>query len=274
MRMHHLNCGTMCPPGARLLSGQGGLLATAKMVCHCLLIEAGEALVLVDTGLGTGDASNPRRIGAPFRAIARPRCEIGETAIRQIEGLGLDPTDVRHLVVTHLDLDHAGGLSDFPGAEVHVFGPERAASKAPPLRERGRYVAAQWAHGPRWVEHEVDGDTWLGFESVRLLPGLDLEVAMVPLVGHSAGHAGIAVRVDRGWLLHCGDAYFHSHEVAKPHSCPAGLRVFQNLVQHAGEARRNNQERLRELARRHPDDLRLICSHDAEEFERERSYNG
>lgn len=231
-------------------------------MCHCLLIEAGDALVLVDTGIGTGDCADPKRLGQPFRAIVRPRCRVEESAVRQVEGLGFDPGDVRHIVVTHLDLDHAGGLSDFPGAEVHVFGRELAASRAPSLRDRRRYVAAQWAHGPKWVEHEVDGDDWFGFDSVRLLPDVDTDVALVPLVGHSAGHAGVAVNTADGWLLHCGDAYFHQGEVATPPSCPHGLRIFQSVVQNDGKARRHNQARLRELARDRGADVRLICSHD------------
>ena len=239
-------------------------------MCHCLLIEAGGSLVLVDTGFGTGDAADPKRLGQPFRALVRPRCELGEAAIRQIEGLGLDPGDVRQIVTTHLDLDHAGGLGDFPDAEVHVFAPELAAAKAPPLLERTRYISAQWSHGPSWVEHDVAGDSWFGFDSVRLLPDLETEIALVPLVGHSTGHAGVAVKEADGWLLHCGDAYFHTDEVATPHSCPPGLRLFQNLVGHDAKTRRHNQERLRELAREHRDDVRLICSHDPAELERER----
>ena len=260
----------MCPRGGGLLGGKGGPLTPARLVCHCLVIEAGDQLVLVDTGLGTGDAADPKRLGQPFRALVRPQCKADETAIRQFGGLGLDPGDVRHVVVTHLDLDHAGGLSDFPAADVHVFAPELAAAKAPPLREKARYVAAQWEHGPNWVEHEVGGDNWFGFDSVRLLPDLDVEIALVPLVGHSTGHAGVAVKTGEDWLLHCGDAYFHRDEVATPHSCPPGLRLFQNLVGHDAKVRRQNQERLRELAREHHDELRLICSHDPEQLDRAR----
>ena len=270
MKVHHLSCATLCPRGARLIDGQGGLLAPAKMVAHCLLIEAGGSLVLVDTGFGTGDVANPKRLGQPFRVALQPRPSMAETAIRQVEGLGLDPADVRHIVVTHLDLDHAGGLGDFPEAEVHLFGPELAAAKSPPLLERARYVKAQWAHGPRWAEHEVAGDRWFGFESVRLLEDLDAEIALVPLVGHSIGHTGVAVRSGEGWLLHCGDAYFHHTEVESPHSCPAALRAFQTIVGHDAKARRPNQERLRELAREHRDEVHLFCSHSPVELERER----
>ncbi len=39
LRVHHLNCGTMCPACAKLMNGQGGWLELAKLVCHVLLIE-------------------------------------------------------------------------------------------------------------------------------------------------------------------------------------------------------------------------------------------
>ena len=64
--------------------------------------------------------------------------------------------------------------------------------------------------------------------------------------------------------LHCGDAYFHRDEVRTPPQLPAGLRLFQKLNEHDGEARGRNQERLRELARERGDEVRLICSHDPE----------
>jgi hypothetical protein len=64
MRIHHLNCGTLCPHGARLINGEDGWLAPGRIVCHCLLIEVGDGLVLLDTGFGTEDTRNPRQLGA------------------------------------------------------------------------------------------------------------------------------------------------------------------------------------------------------------------
>jgi glyoxylase-like metal-dependent hydrolase (beta-lactamase superfamily II) len=252
----------MCPRGARLLSGHGSLVEPTKIVAHCLLIEADGELVLVDTGFGLGDCSDPKRLGQPFRALVRPICDEGESAIRQIEAVGHDPADVRHIVATHLDADHAGGIGDFPDAQIHVLAAELAAAKSPPLLERSRYVSAQWGEHPIWVEHGVGGDSWFGFESIRLLPGLDAEIAMIPLPGHTAGHCGVAINTPDGWLLHCGDAFFFAGEIETPRRCPPGLRFFQTLNQHDGKARHRNQERLRELQRVHGGDVSLLCSHD------------
>jgi glyoxylase-like metal-dependent hydrolase (beta-lactamase superfamily II) len=261
--IHHLNCGTMCPRGARMLTGEGGLLAEARLICHCLLIEGADGLVLVDTGFGLDDVRNPRQLGRPFTAIVRPRLDVAGTAISQIRELGFDPGDVRHIVTTHLDLDHAGGLPDFPEAEVHLLGLELDAALKPSWHDRPRYIAAHWAHGPRWVTHSAGGDSWHGFDSVRILPGSDAEILLIPLIGHSYGHAGVAIREGDGWLLHCGDSYFHHGEVATPPHCPRGIGAFAAFDQVDRAARRGNVERLRELALRHSDEVELICSHDA-----------
>jgi glyoxylase-like metal-dependent hydrolase (beta-lactamase superfamily II) len=272
MRIHHLNCGTMTPLGRRMINGTGNPFAAAHMVCHCLLIETGEGLVLVDTGLGLPDIARPQTLGREFLWLVRPRLDPAEAARRQIERLGHSADDVRHIVLTHLDLDHAGGLADFPNARVHVHSTELDAARHPVTAlERRRYKAAQWSHGPNWVEHRQGGEQWFGFASVRDLPGLPPELLLVPLAGHTRGHVGVAVdtgRTDRPrWLLHAGDAYFfHGQLATGDPTCPPGLKVFQSLMQADKSARLHNLRRLRELAAN--GEAEIFSAHDPVELDR------
>ncbi len=273
MKVHHLNCGSLCPHGRRLVNGEGGLFERGLSICHCLVVESGDGLVLIDTGFGIEDARNPGQLGAGFRALMAPRPRAETTALKQIEELGFSASDVRHIAVTHLDLDHAGGLPDFPDAEIHVLAPELDAALNPKLDERLRYIGgAHWTHHPSWVRHAPGGgDDWLGFEGIRIIPGLDVEVLLIPLIGHSRGHTGVAVRTPEGWLLHCGDAYFNHGQLATPPSCPPILSVFQRVMASDNAARQANLERLRELASRHGDEVTMICAHDPVELEREQA---
>ncbi len=259
----------MCPPASGLLLGR----ESAHMVCHCLLIETESGLVLVDTALGLNDLQAESHRGVRRQlGLLRPKLDPEETMARQVERLGYRREDVRHIVLTHLDVDHAGGLLDFPKARVHVYAKEHAAAVVERrlLRERMRYHAVQWAHGPDWKLYEVTrGEQWFGFECVRQLEGLPPEILLVPLVGHTQGHCAVAV--DRGdtWLLHAGDAYFFHGEmdVAHPH-CPWGLRTFQTLLELKRQERLHNQERLRELARAQAGKVQVFCAHDEEEWRR------
>ncbi|GAB3493712.1 MBL fold metallo-hydrolase [Amycolatopsis cihanbeyliensis] len=273
MRVHHLNCGTLRPLGGRLVDGQGGFLHQAEMVCHCLLIETGSGLVLVDTGLGEQGMRRPREwFGAQFSTLINPQADLEQTPAAQIRALGLDPAEVRHVVLTHLDLDHAGGLADFPEATVHVYAEELRAATAPATQlARTRYRDIQFRHEPRWASYAEPGENWFGFQAVRQLDGLPPEILLVPLAGHTAGHAGVAVDTGAGWLLHAGDAYFYHGQMdpIRPHCTPA-LSVFQVLMQTDGAKRRENLARLQELAATHTDEVTMFSAHSAVELRQSR----
>lgn len=271
-RIHHLNCASMHPIPGLPLEHRPHRANHNGLVCHCLLVETNDGLILIDTGLGLDDvAGPPSRVGRMFWHLIRPRMAESETARRQIEALGFDARDVRHIVLTHLDVDHAGGIGDFPNARIHVLAREQAAAKARfHIKERDRYRPAQWASSPDWSLCEPEGETWYGFESVRALTGLSADILIVPVAGHTRGHAAIAVEQSDGWLLHAGDAYFHRDQMAPSPCCPSGLRLYQALMAVDNAQRRANLERLQQLAVA-DNQVRVFCSHDPIEF---RQYAG
>ena len=300
MRIHHLNCGTCCPLGGRLFDGTSDG-AHGRIVAHCLLIETGAGLVLVDTGFGTRDIARPReRLSAIFRTVNNIQLRPEETAIAQIRALGFDPADVRHIVISHLDFDHAGGIEDFPNATVHLLAAEMDAAN----RQRGgvmgreRYRPQQWDEVATWQKYRAgEGERWFGFDAVRDLAGLPPEILLVPLAGHTWGHCGVAIceggtlaggtaGIDRGgdtgasqvggalggagaggWLFYAADAYFFRGELGATYRCPPGMRGYQQLMEVDRAARLGNQQRLRDLQRDHGDEVRIFCAHDVVEFD-------
>ena len=260
----------MCPV-AGFLTGQSGL--RGKMVAHCLLVETErDGLVLVDTGFGTRDVAGLTHLSGAFKRLVGPTLDIGETALAQVESLGYDPDDVRHLVVTHLDLDHAGGLGDFPHAKVHLHAREHAAAMARTnFKERERYLETHWAHGPAWEVYTEDGDTWRGLPAVTRLRGLDADIGLLPMHGHTRGHSAVIVKAGDRWLVHAGDAYFH-HRTVGDGKTPFGFAAFERMTQMDPAGRRASLAALRQLKDSYAD-VDMFCAHDPHEYERLRARN-
>jgi glyoxylase-like metal-dependent hydrolase (beta-lactamase superfamily II) len=219
MTIHILNCGTLHPYLPRI---HGGVT--------CLLVETNLGPALVDTGFGTGDYQNPDRAMRLFTAMLGCPRELDETAYHQVQRLGYRPEEVKHIIMTHLHLDHAGGLPDFPHAEIHLWEAEHAHITG--KRTGWTFNSRHFAHSPHWVPHPLSNETWFGFDAIRL-PDFEPETWLVPLPGHTPGHAGVAVRRGDGWLFHAGDAVpFNAaleeipNWISKPLLGPHGPRIL------------------------------------------------
>lgn len=270
MRIHHLDCGPARPFGGALMDGASPG-AIGRLSCHCLAIETDRhGIVLVDTGLGLRDMARPwLRLPLLNTALLQFRFDADRTMLRRLRRLGHSPRDVQHIVMTHLDFDHAGGLIDFPHATVHVMAPEaKAARTRPGWLDRLRYRPAQWGDTARWRRYsDRTSGRWFGFDAVTELEGLPPEFLLVPLPGHSAGHAGVAIEGPRGWMLHAGDAYFNRAEVHAPlPGCPAGSAAYERFMAWDSRLARANQARLRNLVAEPDSAIAVFCTHDPVEY--------
>ena len=176
-----------------------------KIGAVCLLAETNQGLLLVDTGLGLHDYKNPTRMMRDFMNVMHAVRDPEIAVVNQVTRLGYKPEDVRHIVLTHLHLDHAGGLPDFPQAQVHLFRREYEAWGHPRKIFEIAYNKADFAHAPRWQLYQLEGERWYDFDAVRI-PGIQPEVRLVPLPGHTSGHCGVAIKIETGWIFQCGDA--------------------------------------------------------------------
>jgi len=180
---------------------------TEWLPIYAWVIDHPEGIIVVDTGQGshlleTGKSLHPyMRWEAAFK-IEREQ-EIGP----QLRGLGIGPRDVKKVILTHLHIDHDGGLEHFPNSKIFVARGELQASKGFMGRVRG-YLPNRW---PSWFDPapldfaaEPFGPFALGR---RLTEAGDVLAIATP--GHTADHISVVVRDGDTIFFLAGDTSYN-----------------------------------------------------------------
>jgi N-acyl homoserine lactone hydrolase len=181
---------------------------TAPLPIYAFAIEHSEGVIVVDTG-ETARTAEPGYFPSwhPFhrfgvRLSVAPEQEFGA----QLRGLGINPGDVRTVVMTHLHTDHAGGLHDFPDSEILVS--RRELTTASGRRGRlGGYPNNRWPSWFRPTAIELDANAFGPFPHSRQLTKTG-DVTIVPLPGHTLGQIGVIVEDGAHSVLFAGDSSY------------------------------------------------------------------
>jgi glyoxylase-like metal-dependent hydrolase (beta-lactamase superfamily II) len=264
MRVWAFSAGSI-ESSARLMKGHGPFFSGHHVSLTCILMESEKRLVLIDTGWGSPTVSAPDDFpGRLFRWTAGlPRVTADETALGRIERLGFRAKDLTDVVLTHLDIDHVGGLVDFPAATVHVSRLEHVARfhRAQPFRSRIHDSSKAFSHGPRFQLHDLTDHSELGFSRSADLFG-DGSVMLLSAHGHTPGHSAVRVRAGDRSLIHAGDAFVQSCELDGEDHLPLGVRAYRKVLHEDKSAASQTLEVLRNLRRDHSE-VTLVNSHDA-----------
>ncbi len=263
VRLHPLLCGRSIAPPTWLLRGSGRLAGLRALgigvrrdsfvpipIVAFLLEHPGVGPVLIDAGLHASVAVKPAeslgRVGTlAFRDI---QMDAGQALPAQLRDLGIDPARVATVVMTHMHVDHASGISEFPHATFVVSRAEWDAATT-----QGR----MHGYGTRQFDHAFDyrlldfdaggGDgpaSFSGFARSFDLFG-DGSVRTVYTPGHTLGHMSVVVRTAGGEVLITGDAIYLRrnlddthlpHRTEDDHLYGRSLREIQQYVRETPDA--------------------------------------
>ena len=171
------------------------------MPVHAFLVEHPAGLVLFDTGQ-TARAARSDWFPAwhPFFRLSRFELATDDEVAPQLHRLGIEPEDVRIVILSHLHTDHVGGLDPFSGSEVLVSRLEWSRATGLPGSIRG-YLPQYWPRGLAPTLVDFTGEALGPFEGTFDVLG-DGSMLLVPTPGHTPGHTSLLLRGPHGsWLL-------------------------------------------------------------------------
>jgi N-acyl homoserine lactone hydrolase len=170
--------------------------------------EAGA--LLIDTGLHPSVAVDPSKNLGPVSAFAFKDLEMkpDQAIPAQLRALGREAADVRAVVMTHLHVDHASAMSEFPDA-TFVFSTAEWGAATTKGQFHG-YMRRQFDHAFDYRTLDFDGpdaDSFSTFgRSFDLLGDGSIRLVFTP--GHTLGHMSVVLQLDGRELLVAGDAIY------------------------------------------------------------------
>jgi len=168
-------------------------------------IEHPEGVIVVDTGAAAHLKSLPRW-HPYFRFAVRFDIEPEQEVGPQLRGLGIGARDVKTVVLTHLHIDHDGGLAHFPHSRILASAGEIARASGSGGAVLG-YLPKRW---PKWFAPEPLAwqPTACGpFASSAPISAAG-DVIAVPTPGHTPNHLSVVVRDGDHEIMLAGDASY------------------------------------------------------------------
>ena len=173
---------------------------------YAWLIDHPEGMIVVDTGQCTHLLDSVKSLHPYLRWEVEFRIDKDQEIGPRLRELGIGPRDVARVVLTHLHIDHDGGLAHFPQSDILVARRELHAARGWAGRLRG-YLPNRW---PAWfnpIPLDLAAESFGPFTASRRLTAAG-DVIAIATPGHTADHVSVIV-VDEGitYVL-AGDASY------------------------------------------------------------------
>ncbi|HZC99576.1 MAG TPA: N-acyl homoserine lactonase family protein [Actinomycetes bacterium] len=181
---------------------RGGSDSTQTLIpMPMFAIDTKDGWVLFDTGCDPNVTTDPEGTWGKLARAFKVEMTEEDHQLHRLWSIGVRASDVAHVVVSHLHMDHAGGLRFFPHSRIHVQKAEYRWALHPDRVAGAGFLRSDFDHPQLTYElHEGDAE---------IVPG----VHVVLTDGHTPGHQSLVVDLPRGRVLITGDAAYQRSQI-------------------------------------------------------------
>jgi len=174
-----------------------------------LLIEHPKGIVLFDTGCALEVVDNKKEHWGEILTAYDPIMSKDAWCANAISKAGYKPEDVNYVILSHLHLDHAGGVGQFPNATYIVQREELNYAYAPDSFMKGAYIRKDF-------DKDVDWYFLHGWEDDQFDLFGDGSIVVYFTPGHTPGHQSLMVNLpNSGKLFFAADACYTEENLDK-----------------------------------------------------------
>lgn len=201
MKLYFFECGTL-ESQKHLFTFGRGFGEPFFVPVPFFLIEHPKGKILFDTGNALNVAINPEAHWGDATKAYYPRMNEEDYIINQLSKIGIEPKEISYVVLSHLHLDHAGGVGQFPKAKYIVQRNELHWAYVPDFYQKAAYIKADFDRNVDWLILEGRED-----DNHDLFGDGSIKVWFTP--GHTPGHQSLLVKLEEsGEFLLSGDCCY------------------------------------------------------------------
>jgi glyoxylase-like metal-dependent hydrolase (beta-lactamase superfamily II) len=166
------------------------------------LIEHPEGYVLYDTGNAYETIHDKVEHWGDILAAYDPAMTEDQWVVNAIKKVGIGAEDIKYVILSHLHLDHAGGVGHFPNAKYIVQREELHFAYVPDFYMKGAYIRKDF-------DKEVDWYVLEGWQDDRFDLFRDGKIQIYFTPGHTPGHQSVLVDLEKtGKYFLTGDSCY------------------------------------------------------------------
>lgn len=199
-KLYFFECGTL-KSEKHLFTMDRGVGEPFEVPVPFFLIQHNGKNILFDTGNALQTSKEPEKHWGEIVNTYYPVMTEKQYVVNQLEAMGIKPENIDYVILSHLHLDHAGGVGAFPNATYIAHKKEIEWAFSKDCSQKAAYIMLDIDKNINWLQLENKFE-----EAYDLFE--DGVIKIYPTPGHTPGHLSVLVNLQNESMLLTSDCCY------------------------------------------------------------------